>query len=168
MEGSDMHARSDFVTGSLITGWFPGRLREVVKVGISRDVTLGDIITAAAILGGVALYQVNNVGKAQQALDAVQSLRVDMTANVQALRVDMKESFVHVQSDIGGVRGDIANLPDVRAELVQMERRVDQIDSRADAQSKRLEILEREVIQMRSDVDHIVPSTVGQVRQPVH
>jgi septal ring factor EnvC (AmiA/AmiB activator) len=123
--------------------WWRRAWERAVK--FNPEVDLGQLAVVATLIGGVALWAINSRDAAVHASDAVNGLRSD----VASLRADTNEQFK-------AVRADIANLPDVRAQLVQMERRLDQNDSRADAQSKRLELLEREVIQSRADLDNVI------------
>lgn len=125
------------------------RMWSVLPVKFNPEVDLGSLLVALSLIGGVSYWAVTSSNTANNAIQSVAALRGD----VAALRVDTNEQFK-------GVRADIANLPDVRAQLVQMERRMDANDSRMDAQSKRLELLEREVIQTRSDVDNLIRGRV--------
>lgn len=93
--------------------------------------------------------------------------RVDTTQNnVQQLRSDMTSQLANITDQLRNVRLDITNLPDVKAELVQIERRLDQTDSRNSAQSARLEQIQQTAIGTRSDVDNILRSSAAQVGRP--
>jgi hypothetical protein len=93
--------------------------------------------------------------------------RVDTTQNsVQQLKSDMTSQFSNMTDQVRGLRLDIANLPDVKAEIVQMEKRLDQGDSRNAAQSARLDQLGNIAIGTRSDVDSILRSSAAQVGRP--
>lgn len=109
------------------------------KIDLGHVLTLGTVIVLATV------YIVSNQGTARIAADAAKQAG----DNVASLRIDMNEQFRQV-------RADIANLPNVQAELAQLEKREDQIDARVDAQSKRMELIEREVIQARADLDNVI------------
>ena len=79
--------------------------------------------------------------------------------DIATLRSDMNGRFDQVQSAIG-------NLPDVRAEMVQVERRLDQGDNRAQAQSTRLEQLQQSTISTRSDLDNLIRASQVPVGRP--
>ena len=117
-------------------------------VNFDPKVDLGQLAVILTLASGGFYWAVTSHDTASQAKDAVNALRGD----VAALRTDTNDQFKQV-------RADIANLPDVRAQLVQMEKRLDANDSRVDAQSKRMELLEREVIQSRADLDNVIRSS---------
>ena len=138
-----MHARTQSVNRPLIS-WEPQWWRQAMEAAMQFDpkVDLGQIGVILALAGGLSYWAITSAGTAKVASDAAKQA----SDAVAALRGDMNDQFRQV-------RADIANLPDVRAELIQIERRLDQNDSRADALSKRTELLEREVIQTRADLD---------------
>ena len=80
-----------------------------------------------------------------------------LTAQIVAAKAEMAAQIAGVQAQnneqFHNVRNDIANLPDMRATVVQAERRLNEVDSRADAQSKRLELNDRMAIETRAKVD---------------
>ena len=125
------------------------RIRWGAPVQFDPKVDLGQIVVALVAAGGVTVWAITSATHA-----------TDARSDVASLRADMNEQFHQV-------RLDIANLPDVQAQIVQMNRRLDQDDSRLDAQSKRsefveseqskhIETLEREVIQTRADLDNVI------------
>ena len=130
-------------------------------------IDLGQVLVAVGLAGSVAFWAVNSASTAKvaadaakQASDSVAALRSDMNDQFRGVKTDTADQLRQVQANTNDqfnrVRADIANLPDVRAELTQIERRLDQNDSRADAQSKRVETLERAVIQTRADLDALI------------
>ena len=129
----------DFVNSSLNT-WEKSLWRRPWDAAMQYDpkVDLGQIAVILGLVGAVGIWAVTNGNTAGEA-----------ARSVAALRNEMNEQFHQV-------RLDIANLPDQRAELTQIEKRLDQSDSRADAQSKRVETLERAVIQERADLDNVL------------
>lgn len=92
------------------------------------------------------------------------SQKSDMTAQIAAQKVDVTSQYTALQLSMNdqfkGLRLDIANLPDVRAELVQLGRRADQSDSRSNAQSDRMEKLETLLIQLQARVDNSIPRQI--------
>jgi hypothetical protein len=60
-----------------------------------------------------------------------------------------------VSSGLKDVRQQIANLPDQKARLEQVERRLDQSDARQITMEARLGIVERAAIELRSDLNNV-------------
>lgn len=126
-----------------------------------NGISLGHIITVLAVaIPAVIMYGARTdtnqeVLKATQV--AVQTTKVELSAQIIAAKAEMAAQITGVQAQnneqFQNVRHDIANLPDVRASLTQVERRLNEADSRADAQSKRAEINDRMEIETRAKVD---------------
>lgn len=94
---------------------------------------------------------------------AIASAWFTYTARVDTTRDNVTQFRIETNQQLGDIRQSISNLPDVRAELVQIERRLDQADSRNAAQSARLEQIGEMAITTRSDVDNILRSSAAQV-----
>ena len=121
---------------------------------LNRDGLLGRImeLMLPAVFTGLVFaigYVITGIGVGSQA-----------QKDIATLRSDMNGRFDQVQSAIG-------NLPDVRAEMVQVERRLDQGDNRAQAQSTRLEQLQQSTISTRSDLDNLIRASQVPVGRPV-
>lgn len=84
------------------------------------DINLGHMLIAIPLVLGMTVYVVTDH-------NAVENL----TANVDRLRADMT-----VQ--IAGIRTDIANLPDVRAQIRLQEGRISDLEANARDADKRL------------------------------
>lgn len=84
------------------------------------DVNLGHMLIAVPLVIGMTVYVVTDH-------NAVENL----TANVDRLRSDMTLQFA-------GVRADIANLPDVRAQVGQQERRITDLETTSRDMDKRM------------------------------
>lgn len=120
---------------------------------LNRDGLLGRImeLMLPAVFTGLVFaigYVITGIGVGSQA-----------QKDIATLRSDMNGRFDQVQSAIG-------NLPDVRAEMVQVERRLDQGDNRAQAQSTRLEQLQQSTISTRSDLDNLIRASQVPVGRP--
>lgn len=128
---------------------------------------LGHILTVlAVVVPALVVYGARNERtdanqetlKATQA--AMQSTKVELTAEIVAAKAEMATQISGVQTQnneqFRNVRNDIANLPDMRATVTQVERRMNEMDSRADAQSKRQELNDRMAIETRAKVDALV------------
>lgn len=117
---------------------------------LDRSSPLGRILemAAPAVFTGIVFaigYVVTGIGVGTQA-----------ERDITALRNEMNGRFDQVQVAIG-------NLPDVRAEMVQVERRLDQSDNRNAAQSVRLDQLQQSTISTRADLDNLIRASAAQV-----
>lgn len=77
------------------------------------------------------------------------SFRSDVSVQINELKVNNEK-----QSSI--IRADIAALPTIQAVLGEVTRRLDQADSRADAQSRRLDAVQATGIQTQADITAIL------------
>lgn len=116
-----------------------------MSVRFNPEVGLGQIINALIMASGIAYAIITYAN------------RVDTTQrDLTSLHQEMVTRFDTVSEQFRGVRLDIANLPDVRAELIQLGRRMDQADNRMGAQSNRLEQIQQMTIQNRADMDNMI------------
>ncbi len=105
---------------------------------IERKITLGEIFYVLVTVAAVILYlgsDHNSVGQLADELKktnkTVEQMQLQMTANSDRLRADMTLQF-------SGVRADIANLPDVRAQVGQQERRITDLETSSRDMDKRM------------------------------
>lgn len=92
--------------------------------------------------------------------DDVKALRLDMTTQNAELKAGMATQFaaaqIHNSEQFRGVRSEITNLPDLRAEVTQVSKRVDASDSRIAAQSARIEQAIQMGIQAQADIANLI------------
>ena len=152
-----MHAQVDTVKLPSMPGTQPW-WRRTLEGAMEFDpkITLGEIMGVIALAGGVTFWAISSAGTAKTAADAAQRA----SDGVASLRADMNDQFRGVKADTAQqfqqVRSDIANIPDMHAEMTQLEKRQDSADARIEALSKRIDLMQRDVIQERADLDNIV------------
>lgn len=116
--------------------------------------------------GDQAVTDFNNYKTANDA--TIKTLRADLSQQSANLRSEMLDKISAIQADrllkYQAMQTTIANIPDMRAELSQLEKRSDQADSRADAQSKRMETIQSGQIQNGSDISAILRALSGTPR----
>ncbi len=88
------------------------------------DVNLGHMLIAVPLVIGLTVYVVTDHNEIANLTVTVDRLRSDMTAQ------------------IAGLRTDIANLPDVRAQVSQHERRITALEVQSQETDKRLARIE--------------------------
>lgn len=94
------------------------------------------IVTLVPLIGGGAWVLTGYVNRIENTQASVTAMRLDVGARFDAMQANVNRQFNDVQIAI-------AALPDFRAELGQLERRVNQSDDRASAQSARLDQLQQ-------------------------
>jgi TolA-binding protein len=117
------------------------------------DVNLGHVLIAVPLLVGMTAYFVTDHTTVAMLSESVKSLASDhttvatLTENVKQLRSDLGAGFKDVKDDtktqVHEVRTDIASLPNVQAQLIQMNKVQDQATARADQLSSRLDQTQR-------------------------
>lgn len=149
-----------------------GKDDPVEKVRFSTEISLGQVIQAIVVAGGFAWAVMIYMGRVdsteRRQIDAEHSMsqmRVDVTSQLSAQKVDTTTQIAGIALSMNdqfkSLRLDIANLPDVRAELTQLGKRVDQWDNRAGAQSERMNRLETMVIQSNARYERANPHPEG-------
>lgn len=117
------------------------------------DVNLGHVLIAVPLLVGMTAYFVTDHTTVAMLSESVKQLTSDhttvqiLTDNVKQLRVDLAGAFKDVKDDtkaqVKEVRSDIAGLPNVQAQIIQIIKSLDQAAARADQQSSRLDQQQR-------------------------
>jgi hypothetical protein len=108
------------------------------RVKFSPDLNLGHVLQVVAVVGGLTVWAISSADKADQAQKDIASLRVEMNARFDA------------------VQHSISTLPDVQAQMTQINRRLDQGEQRQASFDGRIGAVERLSIGVRSDVDNMI------------
>lgn len=119
------------------------------QVRFNSEIGLGQILQAIVVAAGMAWGVITYANKVDMTQNDLHALRIDMTTQLSAIQLNVSKQF-------DSVRSDIANLPDVRAELTQLEKRSDQADNRAAALSERIGQVWQLQIQSRADLDNVI------------
>lgn len=142
------------------------------RVRFNPEISLGQAIQGLIVLGGVvvpiAWYVMTYAGRVDLQGQTIARLEVSVTSQLTAQKADLTSQIAAQKAETAAqfnaiqlgmndqfksLRLDIANLPDVRAELTQLGKRVDQWDSRAGAQSERMNRLETLLIQISARLE---------------
>lgn len=140
--------------------------RRGLRVGIEvkREISFGQMVNASVMVLGCVYAVSVYVGK----VDSGRAEIATLTRDVASLRTDMTLSAAAVQAAMAkqfdGVRLDIANLPDVKATMVQLDRRAEQSDHRLGELVKRVEGAERAAFQNNSDINNLTRVVSGMQR----
>lgn len=113
---------------------------------LSYEINLGHILQAAMVACAAILFIVTGRNTADQAVRDVASLKESMYAQ----NTEIKAALT---SGLADVRQQISSLPDQRARLDQVERRLNDLDGRVSAQDQRTGALEKTVFETRADVN---------------
>jgi len=153
MADDDPRARSD---GDAVNARLPFRF--------TSEVSLGQILQAAVVAGGMlwtyGAYQAHEKSSVETAQHDISELKSDMKTQISELRRDVTAQLTGIQTanteQFRNVQSDIANLPDVRATLTQLEKRMDQSDSRAVGQGGAIDAAQKLGFQNASDIAGIL------------
>lgn len=136
-------------------------------VYVSKEISLGAILQAGVVAAGLIAFAVTAAGRSEQTQKDVASLQAQTQRDI----ANLKESIAGQQKDIrdaltsglADVRQQLVGLPDYRARLDQMERTQVRTEARQDNSDKRLDALERAVIENTTNLQAIVQASGAQV-----
>jgi hypothetical protein len=111
-------------------------------------ITVMQGVQVAALLIALVYWFVVNASRGEDNQRRLAELQSNVSAQITELRQAMSVG-------IGDVRQQIGSLPDQRARLDQAERRFSDIDARQAAFDTRVAATERQLIELRSDVNSI-------------
>jgi chromosome segregation ATPase len=119
------------------------------RVRFDGTITAGNVIQVLLVLGSVVIWQAQKNNAAEQAAKDVIGIQTDLTAKMVELRAA-------IASGLGDVQKQIAILPDQRAALEQLTRRLADVETRYDSLTKHMGEVERAVIETRADLNTIL------------
>jgi uncharacterized protein (DUF3084 family) len=142
----------------------PKKENEMLGVRFSPEVTLGHVLQGVIAAAGVASVIFVFAGRVNRTADQFDDFKSTVVASITELKTSTKEQVTtlstSMKQEVANLRLDIANIPDIRAGLSQMQRQLDQLDKRQDqtdaragAQSDRMGKLESEQMQTRATLD---------------
>lgn len=111
-----------------------------------------DILAAATVLVVVAGYILTSNDKAEQTARDLTVFQARIDGTVAELRAEM-------HAGIASIRSDISLLPDQRARLTAVERRLSEGDARDIAQDQRLSIVEQRSIETRARLENVTAAS---------
>lgn len=122
-------------------------------VRLSWEINVGTMLTAIAMAGAFALWLItgqNRSAETQRNLDTLQST---MTSQISELRAA-------TTGGLADVRRQIDSLPDQRAQLADLQRRVNEMTQDASSTragtDARLGVVERSTIELRADLNNVL------------
>lgn len=107
-----------------------------------------DLLFLAGFGVGVVVYVVTNSNKSDQTAKDLDAFQTTVTGTIAEIRGE-------VRAGITNIRTDIASLPDQRARLLAVERRLSEGDARDVAQDARLSAVERSAIETAAQVTNL-------------
>lgn len=125
------------------------------KIRFSPEITAGHILQFLGVLAMAAVFSFGFVNKVNKTADDFETFKHVMLEKFTDVQVTVKEQ-------IAGVNVNIANIPDIRAGLRQVERDIDQLnkrqdtsDTRANAFSDRIGSLQGTQLQQGARLDSV-------------
>lgn len=170
--GSDLPNSSGSASSATNSHDDAGGGGDSVRPNFSWDVQFGQILQMLVVAAGVGLYIISASGKADEAVRKVtetntklEKLEAGMTIANDNLRNEFNRGLT-------GIQNQIAQFPDVRAELVQMRRQFDSAETDRQRNQAgfdaRLRVTEQTSIQNSADIANIKAGsavTLGRGRQ---
>jgi flagellin-like hook-associated protein FlgL len=136
---------------------------------MNTEIRIGDLVGPfAGMLGMGAVWLIIHGVQGDTSARDITTLRTDLTTKIEMLgtdltkRIDASATATHEQWR--QVREDISNLPSVAATIVQMEKRMDQVDNRVAAQSSRLDIIQSQADRDHAKLETLVPPGISMPR----
>lgn len=123
-------------------------------IRFTPEITLGQVLQAVIVAGGLTWGVTTYQAAQKSALETAQINIVDLNKKIDGVKTDLT-------AKIDDVKTAIQNLPDIRATLPQLEKRMDQFEARSGAQSDRLLETEQKGSKDRSDIDGILRVLAG-------
>ena len=122
-------------------------------VRLSWDFNVGTLLTAAAMATALIVWLVTGQNKSMETQRNLDQLQQSMTAQIAELRAA-------TTGGLADVRRQIESLPDERAQLTDLQRRVGEMAQDGSATraalDTRLSAVERSAIELRADLNNIM------------
>jgi hypothetical protein len=120
---------------------------------LSWDFNVGTLLTAAAMATGLTVWLVTGQNRSAETQRNLDQLQQTMTAQIAELRAA-------TTGGLSDVRRQIESLPDERAQLADLQRRVGEMSQDGSAMraalDARLSTVERATIELRADLNNIM------------
>ncbi len=119
------------------------------RLRLSWEVNVGAMVQALAVLAGLITWLVTGQNKTAETQRNLDQMQQSVTAQITELRTALTGS-------LADVRRQIESLPDQRAQLEEMTRRLAEAAQARAALDARLGVVERTAIELRSDLNNIM------------
>jgi hypothetical protein len=113
------------------------------------QIDIGSMVTASAVLCSLAAWLVTAHARDQQSVRDLATVQGAVSAQISDLRNVISTGLVDVHQQI-------STLPDQRAKLDQVERRLADIDAKLNNEDQHLGLLERATIETRADLNTLM------------
>jgi peptidoglycan hydrolase CwlO-like protein len=118
----------------------------------SPQIDVGSLVTASAVMCSLAAWLLTVYSRDEQSVRELASVQGAVSAQISDLRNVIASGLVDVHQEI-------STLPDQRAKLEQVERRLSDIESKLNNEDQHLGLLERSTIETRADVNTMMRAT---------
>lgn len=142
--------------------------QRLLSVRFNPEISLGQAIQAVVVAVGFIVGVTFYTNRVDTTAHDVGELKVDVTKQLAAMQISVDRQLTAMQlsadKQFASIKVDIANLPDVRAELTQIGRRVDQADGRANALSDRVGQALQQGYRNTADIEAMARASSGKPR----
>lgn len=128
---------------------YPLQRNELHVLKFNPQIDVGSMVTASAVLCSLAAWLVTAHARDQQSVRDLATVQSAVSAQITDLRNVISSGLVDVHQQI-------STLPDQRARLDQVERRLSDLEAKLNNGDQHLGLLERATIETRADLNTLM------------
>jgi hypothetical protein len=119
---------------------------ELHALKFNPQIDVGSLVTTSAVMCSLAAWLLTVYARDERSVHDLATVQNTVSAQITDLRTVISTGLVDVHQQI-------STLPDQRAKLEQVERRLTEIENKLNNGDQHLGLLERSTIEMRADVN---------------
>ncbi|WP_428485930.1 hypothetical protein [Rhodopila sp.] len=123
-------------------------------VKFNPELNVGTLVTVSAVLCSLVAWIVTGNNRSEQSTRDLATVQTTVSSQIADLRTV-------VSSGLQDVRQQISTLPDQRAKLEQVERRLADLDAKLNTEDQQMAALERSTIECRADINTLLRAANG-------
>ncbi len=120
----------------------------------NSELNIGTLVTAGAVLCSLVAWIVTGNNRSEQSTHDLATVQSAVSNQIADLRTVITAGLMDV-------RQQIITLPDQRAKLEQVERRLTDVEAKLNNQDQHIGLLERSTIETRADVNTLLRAANG-------
>ncbi|WP_428485866.1 hypothetical protein [Rhodopila sp.] len=125
----------------------------------NSELNLGTLVTAGAVLCSLVAWVVTGNNRSEQSTRDLATVQTAVSNQIADLRTAITAGLLDV-------RQQISTLPDQRARLEQVERRLGDLETKLNNEDQRMAVLERSTIESRADINTLLRAANGPLLPP--
>ena len=125
----------------------------------NSELNIGTLVTAGAVLCSLVAWIVTGNNRSEQSAHDLATVQSAVSNQIADLRTVITAGLMDV-------RQQISTLPDQRAKLEQVERRLADLEAKGNNQDQQMAALERSTIESRADINTLLRAANGPLVPP--